>query len=180
MCICVAQPRAWKKLERGRGWLPSHLGLPGFKTILLDTVLTILIHHHPFLYITIIIYPFISIFVHSHLFSSGIAKKINKYAKRNLRFLFFTQIMFQVVAGFYLVIIALLVCSRTHHHQNDLSSSSSLGHSRPTAGMASWIVGWWPVWENKLLTFHYSGIRAFGLDGIVGWWPDLPKWFSHL
>ena len=44
----------------------------------------------------------------------------------------------------------------------------------------SCIVGWWPVWENKLLTFHYSGIRAFGLDGIVGWWPDLPKWFSHV
>ena len=34
----------------------------------------------------------------------------------------------------------------------------------------SWIVGWWPVRENKLLTFHYSGIRALGLDGIVGWW----------
>ena len=24
----------------------------------------------------------------------------------------------------------------------------------------SWIVGWWPVRENKLLTFHYSGICA--------------------
>ena len=24
----------------------------------------------------------------------------------------------------------------------------------------SCIVGWWPVWENKLLTFHYSGIRT--------------------
>ena len=23
-----------------------------------------------------------------------------------------------------------------------------------------WIVGWWPVWENKLLTFYYSWIRA--------------------
>ena len=53
------------------------------------------------------------------------------------------------------------------------SSSSSLGYSRPA--WPSWIIGWWPVRENKLLTFHYSGIRAFGLDGIVGWWPDLPK-----
>ena len=32
-------------------------------------------------------------------------------------------------------------------------------------------VGWWPVLENKLLTFRYSGIRALGLDEVVGWWP---------
>ena len=47
----------------------------------------------------------------------------------------------------------------------------------------SWIVEWWPVRENKLLTFRYSGICALcslGLDGIVGWCPDLPKLLSHL
>ena len=47
-----------------------------------------------------------------------------------------------------------------HHHHH-------LKHCR--------VVSWWPVWENKLLRFHYSGICALGLDGIVGWWPDLPK-----
>ena len=31
----------------------------------------------------------------------------------------------------------------------------------------SWIVGWSPVRENKLFTFHDSRIRALGLDGIV-------------
>ena len=36
------------------------------------------------------------------------------------------------------------------------SSSSDLSSSLSPLG----IVGWWPVRENKLLTFHYSGIRA--------------------
>ena len=40
-----------------------------------------------------------------------------------------------------------------HHHHH-------LKHCR--------VVSWWPVWENKLLRFHYSGICALGLDGIVG------------
>ena len=46
-----------------------------------------------------------------------------------------------------------------------LQSLITLGFRWPTA--AKTLAG--PVQENKLLTFHYSGIRVFGLDGIVGW-----------